>query len=56
MATHCYGVGSGSGLNRLSLQMNINNVFDKTYLSGILGGYGRYGDPRNVQVSMKYRF
>lgn len=40
----------------LSFQLNINNLFDKTYLSGILDGYGRYGDPRNAWLSAKYRF
>ncbi|THF66259.1 TonB-dependent siderophore receptor [Pseudothauera nasutitermitis] len=42
--------------DNLSFQLNINNVFDKKYLSGILGGYGRYGDPRNVYLRAKYRF
>jgi outer membrane receptor for ferric coprogen and ferric-rhodotorulic acid len=40
----------------LDFQLNVNNLFDKEYYSGI--GYNSmvYGDPRNATVSMKYTF
>lgn len=44
--------------DNLSALVNVNNLFDKKYLSALdstfLGGY--YGDPRNVMVTAKYRF
>lgn len=44
--------------DNLSTLVNVNNLFDKKYLSSLdetfLGGY--YGDPRNVMVTAKYRF
>ncbi|MCI8212143.1 TonB-dependent receptor [Pseudomonas sp. S25] len=44
--------------DNLSTLVNVNNLFDKKYLSSLdetfLGGY--YGDPRNVMVTTKYRF
>ncbi|MYN28282.1 TonB-dependent siderophore receptor [Duganella levis] len=41
----------------LSVSLNINNVFDKTYMPG-LGSYGTgvYGDPRNALLTLKYQF
>ncbi|MDM0004942.1 ferric-rhodotorulic acid/ferric-coprogen receptor FhuE [Variovorax sp. J22G73] len=42
---------------RLSLQVNINNAFDKKYYSQI--GYyaaGAWGAPRNVMATMNYKF
>lgn len=41
----------------LTLQLNLNNVFDKTYYKsvGFYGG-GFYGEPRNVMGSVKYQF
>jgi len=41
----------------LSLALNINNVFDKTYMPG-LGSYGTgvYGDPRNALLTVNYKF
>jgi outer membrane receptor for ferric coprogen and ferric-rhodotorulic acid len=41
----------------LSFSLNVNNLFDKSYMPG-LGSYGTgvYGDPRNVLVTMNYRF
>lgn len=41
----------------LSATINVNNVFDKTYMPG-LGSYGTgvYGDPRNVLLTVKYTF
>ncbi len=42
----------------LSTLVNVNNLFDKKYLSSLdetfLGGY--YGDPRNLMVTAKYQF
>ena len=44
--------------DNLSTLVNVNNLFDKKYLSSLdetfLGGY--YGDPRNLMVTAKYRF
>jgi outer membrane receptor for ferric coprogen and ferric-rhodotorulic acid len=41
---------------QLTLQINLNNVFDKTYYKsvGFYGG-GYYGEPRAVMASVKYR-
>jgi outer membrane receptor for ferric coprogen and ferric-rhodotorulic acid len=39
---------------QLSATVNLNNVLDKTYYSSGWGNY--YGDPRNVTVSLNYRF
>jgi len=43
---------------RVALTVNVNNLFDKTYLSSLdttfFGGY--FGDPRNVAASLKYQF
>lgn len=44
--------------DNLSALVNVNNLFDKKYLSSLdetfLGGY--YGDPRNLMVTAKYQF
>ncbi|WP_277964331.1 TonB-dependent siderophore receptor [Pseudomonas sp. RIT-To-2] len=40
----------------LSTTLNINNIFDKTYLSSIKGAQGLYGDPRNFMVNARYDF
>jgi outer membrane receptor for ferric coprogen and ferric-rhodotorulic acid len=39
------------------MTLNINNVFDKTYMPG-LGSYGTgvYGDPRNALLTVNYKF
>ena len=41
----------------LSASVNLNNVFDREYLSGY-GLYSTYyyGDPRNLMLGIKYRF
>ncbi len=41
----------------LTAQLNINNIFDKTYYSNV-GFYNQlaYGDSRNMTVSLKYNF
>lgn len=46
---------------QLSLQLNINNVFDKTYYRAIgydvrWGSTDTYGDPRNAMLTAKYAF
>lgn len=40
----------------LKLQLNVNNVFNKTYYSGIYLNYGRYGDPRSITANLAYQF
>lgn len=40
----------------LSLQLNINNLFDKKHYTGIYLNYGNYGDPRNFTLTAKYQF
>lgn len=43
---------------KLSANLNLNNVFDKNYVSSIFSTYytGMYGDPRNVALNLKYKF
>nr|WP_301287168.1 TonB-dependent siderophore receptor [Sphingobium sp. OAS761] len=43
--------------DQLSLQLNVNNVFDKTYYNtnSWFGGY-IYGEPRNARVTLRYGF
>ena len=42
----------------LSATLNVNNLFDKKYLSALDTTFysGYYGDPRNVMVSARYQF
>lgn len=42
---------------RVSLQVNLNNIFDKTYYNtnSWFGGY-IYGEPRNVRATLRYAF
>ncbi|MFJ5160364.1 ferric-rhodotorulic acid/ferric-coprogen receptor FhuE [Pantoea sp. NPDC088449] len=40
----------------VSLQANINNLFDKEYDNNVGNGGIVYGEPRNVSVSATYRF
>ena len=44
----------------LDLQLNANNVFDRTYYSGIASSVGwgtdTYGNPRNLMLTAKYTF
>ncbi|WP_418185151.1 TonB-dependent siderophore receptor [Aliarcobacter vitoriensis] len=40
----------------LSGQLNINNLFDKTYYSGYNGTAYNYGEPVNGMLSLKYKF
>lgn len=39
-----------------SLQLNIDNLFDKEYYEGIGANSMTYGDPRKVTASLKYTF
>lgn len=39
-----------------SLQLNINNLFDKKYYSAISYGTRNYGTPRNVTLWLKHQF
>jgi outer membrane receptor for ferric coprogen and ferric-rhodotorulic acid len=45
---------------QLDLQLNVNNLFDKTYYrsiaTGTWGPYDIYGDPRNFKLTAKYAF
>lgn len=43
--------------DRISLQLNVNNVFDKAYYNtnSWFGGY-IYGEPRNVRATLRYGF
>ncbi|WP_286786441.1 MULTISPECIES: TonB-dependent siderophore receptor [Pseudomonas] len=45
---------------QLDLQLNVNNLFDKTYYRSIAtstwGPYDIYGDPRNVKLTARYSF
>jgi outer membrane receptor for ferric coprogen and ferric-rhodotorulic acid len=41
----------------LTATLNISNLFDKKYYSGLGGvGYGFYGSPRNVTLGLRYQF
>ncbi|WP_419677853.1 TonB-dependent siderophore receptor [Aliarcobacter lanthieri] len=40
----------------LSGQLNINNLFDKTYYAGYSSDAYAYGEPVNALVSLKYKF
>ena len=44
--------------DKLTLSMNINNLFDRKYIAAMSGWWysGMYGAPRNVQVSARYKF
>lgn len=41
---------------QFSVAVHVNNVFDKTYYSGVSAYGGLYGAPRNVMASVKYAF
>ena len=38
------------------MSLHLNNVFDKTYYSGLSNYGAMYGAPRNVMAAMKYTF
>ena len=50
-------VGSYDVTRDLQASVNVNNLFDKHYYSGI-GNYGTlyWGAPRNLMLNLKYRF
>lgn len=45
---------------QLDLQVNVNNLFDRTYYSSVASGgwtpYDIYGDPRNMKLTARYSF
>ncbi len=45
---------------QLDLQLNVNNLFDRTYYSSVANGgyspYDIYGDPQNMKLTAKYSF
>lgn len=45
---------------QLDLQLNVNNLFDRTYYSSVANGawspYDIYGDPRNFKLTARYSF
>ena len=45
---------------QLDLQLNVNNLFDRTYYSSVANGayspYDIYGDPRNLKLTARYSF
>ncbi|MFJ4256241.1 TonB-dependent siderophore receptor [Pseudomonas monteilii] len=42
--------------DHLSTTLNVANLFDEKYYSGMGGSYGHYGAPRNANVSVRYDF
>ena len=40
----------------IKVQLNVNNLLDKEYYSGIGGNTMTYGDPRNATLSLSYNF
>ena len=41
---------------RLVATLNVNNLFDKRYYSGMTGSMGHFGDPRNATLTARYDF
>ncbi|WP_252718368.1 TonB-dependent siderophore receptor [Acinetobacter ursingii] len=42
--------------HNISAQINVNNIFDKKYYSGIGANSMAWGDPRNAVLTLKYSF
>lgn len=42
--------------DNLAATLNLNNLFDEKYYSGIGGSVGHYGDPRNASLNLRYDF
>jgi len=42
--------------DHLSATLNVNNLFDEKYYSGMAGSYGHYGAPRNAVLDLRYDF
>lgn len=40
----------------LAATVNLENVFDEKYYSGMAGSYGHYGAPRNANLTLRYDF
>jgi len=40
----------------MSLSVNVNNILDRKYLTGIAPAYNYYGEPRNFRVTFRARF
>ena len=40
---------------QLAVQLNVHNLFDKTYYSGLTQQYN-YGEPRNVRLALNWAF
>ncbi|QLF94000.1 TonB-dependent siderophore receptor [Pseudomonas sp. ABC1] len=41
---------------QLAATLNLENLFDEKYYSGIGGSVGHYGDPRNFRLGLRYDF
>lgn len=42
--------------DHLAATVNVDNLFDEKYYSGMAGSYGHYGAPRNANLTMRYDF
>ncbi|ACE85857.1 TonB-dependent siderophore receptor [Cellvibrio japonicus] len=42
--------------DHVTLSLNINNLFDETYYGALDVGSARYGEPRNISLSISYDF
>jgi len=42
--------------DHLAATLNVNNLFDEKYYSGMAGSYGHYGAPRNATLDLRYDF
>ena len=40
----------------LAATLNVKNLFDEKYYSGMAGSYGHYGEPRNATLDLRYDF
>ncbi len=59
-STHCFMAAEHRFANdwqvKLAATLNVNNLFDEKYYSGIGGSVGYYGDPRNASLNLRYDF
>jgi outer membrane receptor protein involved in Fe transport len=45
------------GLKGMKLQLNVNNLFDESYLGGVSGGWGAWiGAPRTATATLTVDF
>ncbi|WP_459206815.1 TonB-dependent siderophore receptor [Pseudomonas sp. MLB6B] len=42
--------------DNLAATVNVENLFDEKYYSGMAGSYGHYGAPRNANLTLRYDF